>query len=116
MHSDSCGCCEVYFITIDEFPGFAWLLVYQTNCQTTHVYIYDRADCGGTGSARWPPQWAPPQDVDVEVVDGLASIWSVIDDNPVALRQTRLLSTFPCNYQQVAQQLKDTEFSGCENA
>lgn len=78
-----------------------------TNCQTTDMDIYDTVI---QRLARWPPQRAPTQDMDVDVVDGLASIWSVIDDNPVALRQAGLFSTFPCNYQQVAQQLKYTEF------
>lgn len=45
--------------------------------------------------------------MDVDVVDGLASIWTIIDDDPVAFRQAGLLGTLPRNYHQVAQQLKE---------
>lgn len=54
-----------------------------------------------------PTHAASTEDVDMDVVDRLTSVRSVIDDNPVAFRQARLLSTLLRNYHQVAQQLRD---------
>lgn len=54
---------------------------------------------------------AATQDVDVDVVDWLASVCPVVDDNPVAFGQARCLSTLLSNYQQVAQQLGDREIN-----
>lgn len=59
--------------------------------------------------ARGPSQAAAAQDVDVQVVDGLASIWSIVDNNPVAIGQTRIFGYFPGRHHQVAQQLVDKE-------
>lgn len=56
-----------------------------------------------------PPHYASTQDVDVNVVDRLASIRSVIDDDPVAFSQASLLSTLLCNNHQVTQQLRKRE-------
>lgn len=56
-----------------------------------------------------PSQAATSQDVDVQVVDRLASIWSIVDYNPVAIGQTRVFGNFLCRHHQVAQQLVDTE-------
>lgn len=69
-----------------------------------------RTVCAG----RWrlaggPLHYASTQDVDVDVVDRLASIRSIIDDDPVAFSQASLLSNLLRNYHQVAQQLVDRE-------
>lgn len=56
-----------------------------------------------------PLQAATTQDVDVQVVDGLASVRPVIDHNPVAIGQTCVFGELPCRHHQVAQQLVDTE-------
>lgn len=59
--------------------------------------------------ARGPTQGAAAQDVDVQVVNRLASIRSIVDHNPVAFSQTRVFGYFPGCYHQVAQQLVDKE-------
>lgn len=58
--------------------------------------------------ARGPSHAAAPQYVDVQVVDRLTSIWSIVDNNPVAFCQTRIFGHFPGRHHQVAQQLVDT--------
>lgn len=63
----------------------------------------------GDRLAGGPLHLASTQDVDVQVVDRLASIWSIIDDDPVASVQAFFLSTCFCNHDQVAQQLVDAE-------
>lgn len=55
--------------------------------------------------AGWPRHGAPSQDVDVEMVDRLASIRSIVHHDPVAIIQTLVLGDFPCYQHQVAQQL-----------
>lgn len=55
--------------------------------------------------ARGPLHPTTTQDMDVDVVHRLAAISPVVDDNPVAVGQLRLLSTLLGNDQQVTQQL-----------
>lgn len=62
---------------------------------------------GRRGLTGGPLHYASPQDVDVDVVDGLASVRPVVDYDPVAARQSRILSALLCNYHHVAQQLRD---------
>lgn len=53
----------------------------------------------------------------MQVVNRLASIWSIVDHNPVALSQTCIFGYFPGRHHQVAQQLVDKEHkfeNGCE--
>lgn len=64
---------------------------------------------GGGGLARGPLHPASTQDVDVDVVDRLASIWPIVNDDPVAFFQARIFSTFFCDDHQVAQQLRHRE-------
>lgn len=59
--------------------------------------------------ARGPCQAAAAQDVDVQMVDRLASIRSIVDHNPVAISQTCIFGYFPGRHHQVAQQLVDKE-------
>lgn len=59
--------------------------------------------------ARGPSQAAAAQDVDVQVVDGLASIRSIVDHNPVAISQTCSFGYFLGRHHQVAQQLVEKE-------
>lgn len=54
--------------------------------------------------ARGPGHLSTPQDVNMDVVDRLPSIWSIIDNNSVAIGQTCLLSTLLGNNHQVTQQ------------
>lgn len=58
---------------------------------------------GGVCLAGGPLHPASSQDVDVDVVDRLASIGSIVDDDPVTFSKTCLLSTLFGNYHQVAQ-------------
>lgn len=55
--------------------------------------------------AGWPSHGAPSQDVDVEMVDRLASILSIVHHDPVAFSQTLVFGDFLCYQHQVAQQL-----------
>lgn len=67
-------------------------------CQTTDVTNDDwmvRAE--RRRLAGRPTHLASTQDVDVDMVDRLASVLSVIDDNPVAFRQTRVFGALLCN-------------------
>lgn len=66
----------------------------------------------GAGScvlAGGPLHLASSQDVDVDVVDRLAAVWPVVDDDPIAFSKTCVLSTLFGNYHHVAQQLRDRE-------
>lgn len=56
-------------------------------------------------SARGPLHAAAAQDVNVDVVDRLAAVGTVVDDDPVAFGQARLCSAFFGHDQQVAQEL-----------
>lgn len=106
------------FIIIDEFPCFeydsysAWQTIKfnsnRTGCQTTDVNNDGRTVCTDRCSlAGGPPHCASTQDMEMDVVDRLTSVLSIVDDNPVAFGQARLLSTLLCDYHQVAQQLRD---------
>lgn len=44
-----------------------------------------------------PTHLASTQDVDVDVVDRLASVLSIVYDNSVAFGQTRVFGAFLCN-------------------
>lgn len=105
---------------MNEFPGdlldFFFYMTNRLNLallvvrQTMHMTNDGRVVCDGRPTlAGGPVHRASSQDVDVDVVDRLASIRSIIHDNPVAFSQARVLSTLLCNYHQVAQQLRERE-------
>lgn len=52
-----------------------------------------------------PAQLASAHHVDVDVVDGLATVGPVVQDQPVALGQADLLGTLLGHYHHVAQEL-----------
>lgn len=54
-----------------------------------------------------PTHLAPTQNMQMDVEDRLASVWSIIDDNPIAVFQASIFSQLLCNQHQVAQQLAD---------
>lgn len=56
-----------------------------------------------------PAHTASTKDMDVDVVDGLASIWSIVDDESVSFSQACILSALFCNEHHVAQQLRGRE-------
>lgn len=59
-------------------------------------------------SSAWgPTHLTPTQNVEMDVVDRLASVLSVIDHDPEAVAQAGILGTFLCNQHQVAQQLEE---------
>ena len=45
-------------------------------------------------------------DVDVEVVDGLAALLAVVDHHPVALGEALLLGDLACGEEEVAKELR----------
>lgn len=62
-------------------------------------------EAGPQELAGWPSHGAPSQDVDVEMVDRLASIRSIVHHDPVAISQTLVFGDFLRYQHQVAQQL-----------
>lgn len=63
--------------------------------------------CTVSRLSRGPTHLAPTQDMQMDVVDRLAAVWSIIDDNPIAVFQASIFSQLLCNQRQVAQQLAD---------
>lgn len=59
-----------------------------------------------THLARWPGHLASPQNMDVNMENLLASIFTIIDHYPKPLSQILFCSNFSGNYQQMTQQLE----------
>ena len=70
------------------------------------VVIYDTNIKVSRCLTRRPAQLSGTEDMDMEVVDGLSSVGSVVDHHSIAcLVETKLGSGSACNDQKMAQQL-----------